>query len=191
MAQAIKVNYTQLGLDNLLPQFSNATRIRGLVTSFLDEMAPTQDTAFQVRDETGLTTAVGVQLDSIGLLIGVLRGGLTDDEYREAINRQIALNHATGSPSSIIDLVRLVTGSEEVTYTEYYPAEVHISVQGGNTLPANFLDLVTPAGVGSFYSVAPEDEVVWVPSEEDALMSEGVLPEEGAVTNVVILEDIN
>lgn len=191
MALAEKVDYSESGLNNLLPQFDSATRLRALVTSFLDEMAPTQDTAFQVRDETGLFTAIGVQLDIIGKLIGVLRGGLSDDAYREAIRGRIALNRANGSPASLINLVRLVTGSEDIAYAEYYPAEAHISVQGGDILPDNFLDLVTPAGVGSYYSVAPSNRIVWTPSEEGQPRENGVLPEEGEETNLVMLEDIN
>lgn len=179
------------GSARLLPQFSKSTKLQGLLESLLGGAQPTEDTLFEVMSKTGIDTATGVQLDLIGKLLGLRRSDKTDEVYRTSLYAQIALNSAKGSPESIINLTKIVTGSEQVTLSEVYPAEVHVNVVGGLDPQDNFLDLVSPAGVGSYLSKVPEGSIYWLVSEEGEEQSAGVLPEEGDEAGHAIAEEIN
>ena len=176
------------GEARLLPQFERSTKLKGLLRSLLGEVQPTEDVLLQVMSQTGIDTAVGVQLDTLGKLLNVSRGSSDDDEYRTRLYSQISLNSANGTPENIITLVRLVTGSQDVVLNEYFPAEAHVQVRGGNPVPEGFLDLVSPAGVGTFLATAPAAGNVWEPSEVGSPMGVGVLPDVGDATDFVMLE---
>lgn len=179
------------GEERLLPQFNKSEKIKGLLKSLIGAAQPTEDTLFKVMQETGIDTATGVQLDVIGKLLNVPRGTKNDTNYREFLYGQVAVNSANGTPENIITLVRLVTGSQDVALSEYFPAEVHIQVTGGVNIPEGFLDLVSPVGVGTYLATIPELATQWVVSEEGQERSAGVLPEEGDEAGHVIAEEIN
>lgn len=191
MAVVERTDIAENGLSRLLPQFSESTKLRGLVKSLLTGIQPSEDTLFEVLEYTGIETAVGDQLDVIGKLMVVNRDGDNDEDYRDRIYSKIIVNAAKGTPESMLSMVRLATGSDDIILNEYFPAEVHILVQGGRELPDDFLYLASPLGVGTYVSVADEDDVVWTPSEEGFAMLKGVLPEEGETTNMIIAEEIN
>lgn len=101
-------------------------------------------------------SAVGVQLDQIGRLVGEPRYGRADDAvYRRAIRLRIFVNGSSGRPEDIIQIARFWTGFSVVDYFDLPQA----GSQGGNyriVIPGwtpddgslhAFLQSVSPAGV--------------------------------------------
>jgi hypothetical protein len=179
------------GEGRLLPEFSRSTKIKGLLKSLLATSQPTEVTLFEVMNKTGIDTAEGDQLDVIGKLLNLSRGGTTDTSYRAKLYAKIALNAATATPESIINLTRVVAGTEEVTLSEVYPAELHVNIKGGREAQSDFLDLVSPVGVGSYLSTVPEGKTHWLVSEEGSEGPKSVLPEEDEESDMIIAEETN
>jgi hypothetical protein len=191
MSEIEETDIASNGEARLLPEFSKSTKLKGLLKSLLTSSQETEITLFDVMNKTGLDTAVGQQLDVLGNLINLSRQGKTDTVYRARLYSKIALNAAKASPESILDLTRVVTGTEEVNLSEVAPAEVHVNVVGGREIQDDFLDLVSPIGVGSYLSTVPEGKTYWLVSEEGSEGPQSVLPEEDEESNMVIAEETN
>jgi hypothetical protein len=101
-----------------------------------------------------LYTAVGVNLDGIGLIVGIERApDQSDDDYREAILFQIEANRSSGTPEDLIRALKFFTKANKVDYFDQFPAG-YIMATDGFVFPVPPSDLVTamqslsPAGVG-------------------------------------------
>jgi hypothetical protein len=89
-----------------------ANQIQDLETVFLDLMT-----------ETRIDSAEGVQLDRIGKIIGLERGGASDELYRDLLSAQIAVNLASGTIPEILTILNLILGDEvDLVLREYFPA---------------------------------------------------------------------
>jgi hypothetical protein len=179
------------GEARLLPEFSQSSKIKGLLKSLLGVVQTTEDTLFDIMNNTGIDTAEGAQLDNIGKLLRVSRDGHTDTQYRLNLYSKISINSSRANPESVLTLSRFVTGSNEVTLGETYPAEFHVNIVGGRAAPDGFLDIVSPIGVGSYLSTVPSNTEYWVVSEEGEEGTAGVLPEEGDESGHVLAEEVN
>ena len=100
-----------------------------------------------------LYTAVGVQLDGIGQIVGLARTiGQSDTDYREDIIFQIEANKSSGTPEEVIAALVFFTDADSVRYAEFYPAGYIMSTDGF-VFPNNPSELVqaiqhlSPAGV--------------------------------------------
>jgi len=97
-----------------------------------------------------IENAFGLSLDGIGEIIGELRAGREDDEYRAAIKFRIGINISSGQPETIISVTKSATEASFVQYQEIYPAKVLLTVNGG--IPPSGLKIaiqkILPAGVG-------------------------------------------
>lgn len=63
----------------------------------------------------GINTAVGVQLDQVGSLVGQARLGLDDDDYRRYIRARIVVNRSNGKYEQLIQICRLVINDPAAT----------------------------------------------------------------------------
>jgi hypothetical protein len=125
------IDITQQGLDRMLSQWSGKPNITGLFQSYLDNIQPVEDALQQLLDERGIDTAIGVQLDVLGLIIGVERLGRNDTEYRAALKVQIAINNADGTEPNITGVLLLLTGLSDFSYQEVFPAAYTVSFGEG------------------------------------------------------------
>ena len=73
-----------------------------------------------------LATAVGVQLDVIGVELNFARNGQTDTQYRASLYLQASLNFSLGTPENLISVLRDVLGCTNIAIGFYYPAKVWI-----------------------------------------------------------------
>jgi len=77
-------------------------------------LAPANDLAaamLAVLTQRNVDTAVGVQLDVIGVIVGRARDGVSDDEiYRRYVRAQISANKSNGSVNDVQKVARLVIG---------------------------------------------------------------------------------
>ncbi|HEY3802246.1 MAG TPA: hypothetical protein VGL61_06540 [Kofleriaceae bacterium] len=61
-----------------------------------------------------MTDAVGAQLDVLGKIVGQVRLGSSDDDYRRYIQARIAANRASGKREELINVAKLVLSDPTV-----------------------------------------------------------------------------
>lgn len=78
--------------------------------------------------QRGLYTAVGVNLDRIGQIVGLDRQGEGDSRYRELIIAKIAENDSDGTGNNLLRVANLMIGSigEAHGIVERFPAKVRM-----------------------------------------------------------------
>jgi hypothetical protein len=120
--------------------------VRVLTTPFQD----LEDTLQQLFTERNVNTAVGVQLDAIGKLVGRDRNGITDDEeYRRQIRAQIATNKSDGTTEDLITVADLLIFDDNaiIIIRNQGVAAVEVTIAGieADTLQALLLDFLKRA----------------------------------------------
>lgn len=105
------------------------------ITAFLTALvSPYQELelAFrQLRDERGLGTAVGKQLEDIGKLVGQEREGLDDATYERYIRARIKTNRSSGLTEELIEITDLILFDDAayINVMHHYVATVVISIE--------------------------------------------------------------
>lgn len=131
--EGIISNICELALLQLIEQFEDSTNLKNLICELLKRLQDQEYVLNDLKVLTGINFATGTQLDTIGYIVGLPRGDVSvsnDDEYRNLILTQISINQSSTTPISVINAVKLVTGSDNVQYNEYYPAGILIYVNG-------------------------------------------------------------
>lgn len=90
---------------------SNA--IEKLVDSYANELQAIDTAATQLLVLITVDSAVGVQLDGLGQIIGVDRNGLTDEQYRSLLRSYIRVNSSGGTIEQLNEIIRLATNTTE------------------------------------------------------------------------------
>lgn len=81
-----------------------------------------------LNNVTDLTiNAVGVQLDTIGIILNVDRNGEADAEYRIRLQGEAAKLAKSGEPETVIDAYKLVTVANRILLVEFSPATVELT----------------------------------------------------------------
>lgn len=153
MAVVQTVNQTALGKERLVDRWTEKANVQGLVEAIMQNIQVIESIYRQLLDERSVYTAIGVQLDNIGVIVGEARAGKDDGAYRQSILNQIAINAADGTAESILSLLRVITQSSQSRIFEHYPAALIAHVNGTPTNEAaNTLQGITSAGVHSVLS---------------------------------------
>jgi hypothetical protein len=99
-------NYVTLGLSRFTSRFSGtaAPNVQALAMAWLTEFQGIENAAFGVIYGRLLKYAVGETLDELGDLVGQLRGGLPDNQYRIAIGLKILANASSGTPEDLLEI---------------------------------------------------------------------------------------
>lgn len=119
------------------------TNLQKLIKSFALSIQDVEDTLEELRSQRNIDTAVGVQLDGLGQILGLERlDGEDDEDYRERLKFQIFVNQGTGTPEEVIAILTFLTNATRVRYIEYYPAAYQM-ITNGTTFPDPPEDLVT------------------------------------------------
>lgn len=152
---------------DLLPvQFKDSENLIKLLAIFLDqveELNLSQQTL--ASESTDLEAASGYQLDLIGNLLGVIRLGMNDVDYRDAIRFGISVNTGSGTTEDVIGFLQTITKASKIRYWEHYPACVVLETNGTNIPKAipSTLDNVTPAGVQTGGVIVVKDNICFRP----------------------------
>jgi hypothetical protein len=151
-------------------QYEESTYFRDLLRVLIGALH-TQITLEEIEDvlqayktELVLPTAVGGQLDILGVILGCPRVGMTDAEYRFRLYIQIGINTSNGLPGQLITLADLVWSPDWVQLLEAYPGNtarcfflcVRLAA-GGTAPPAEITDWIqkwAPAGVQAWFTSA-------------------------------------
>jgi len=152
-------DYVVRGLAHLPSQFQDSPIYKELLTIYLEEFQEIEDTIQQILLQTNVDDAEGVQLDNIGEHLGKRREGLTDTDYRVALNIQKILNAGEGRFHTALQMWRTVMGSNTVTMQEEFPAGVALYSDVGaptltqlNTFTQTLPITVTASIVASYSS---------------------------------------
>ena len=89
--------------------------ITKLLTALVTPHQPLEDAWQQLRLLRSVDTAVGVQLDMIGEIVGQERGGMVDDDYRRFVRARIAANISDGRVFDLIKVATLVVNDDDTT----------------------------------------------------------------------------
>lgn len=145
-----KTTLTTEGLDNLVQQFKSKENLEAFLTAFLDQCQDVENASFELIDERTLDAAVGAQLDGIGEIVGLDRGGLSDEDYRTRLRVQIRINKSDGTIDTLLGIVALLE-NDPLELTEYYPAAMEIFVIEIQSDPETLARIIADArwaGVG-------------------------------------------
>lgn len=152
-------NHIQRAISLLAAQFQetkpddSATNLQKLLSVLVASAQDLEDVNWQLYSQRWLNTAIGVQLDGIGEILGLPRNlGESDESYRERLRFQAFINRSTGTPEEIIFVLSTLTQATNVIYTELYPAAFQLYTNGAvfpnppSTL-VNVIKQISPAGV--------------------------------------------
>lgn len=145
-----KTNRVTEAQANLIDQFRAHVNIDALVKALAQQSQELENASFEVLFNTLIPTAIGEQLDGLGEIVGVERGGLIDSDYRVRIGAQILLNVSSGTTPELIELA-VALGAPGVVVTEVYPAKIELEAPAplinGEEI-GSVLDTAVSAGVG-------------------------------------------
>lgn len=94
--------------DRLPTQHAGKTKIEALLTALVTPMQAIEDALWQLLTERQIDTAIGTQLDDIGLIVGEDRQGKTDDDYRRFLRARISVHKSRGTAEDILTVAQLV-----------------------------------------------------------------------------------
>ena len=170
MPEPVFIDQTELGLSRMLSQWSDKKNITGLFKSYLENIQPLEEMWQQLLNERDIYSAIGAQLDVLGLIVGEPREGLDDDQYRIAILNRIAINSSDGTPPKVLEILRLLSNSQDVNLFEYFPASVYYYTAG-------FISQATPITMDNA-SAAGVSVRVMFDAGGDSFVGAGITQEE-------------
>jgi len=132
----------------LIEQFEESESIRKFVSIFVRPLQETELVASQLLKCRNLDNATGDRLDIAGEIVGVERGSLNDNDYRNIIKLYIMLNRSCGEPEILITALKSFTKASAVHYFESYPAKVIIEFISPFTPDPNLETMLQKLAVG-------------------------------------------
>lgn len=125
----VKTSYVQhenYALDRLLYQYKAAENLKAIVAKLAEQSQDEEDTLQDVMSYENLAIAVGEQLDGYGAVLGVSRGTMADDAYRNMIYLKIFENFSEGTAEDLIHIYGSFTRAEFVQVMELSPATISL-----------------------------------------------------------------
>jgi hypothetical protein len=120
MADPYQPDHAGEAEGELLVQFRSKPSIVGFIRGLVAPIQTLEDDAWDLRADRLLTTAAGVQLDVLGRLVGEVRGGLSDADYRKFIGARILINTSGGNPDRQIEVFRIIAGPKTAGTAVWY-----------------------------------------------------------------------
>lgn len=147
-------DHIQRGLNRLISQYRESENLRSLITGLTQGIQVLEDATNEVCTELDVFSAIGTNLDNVGVIVGATRlPGESDLSFRARILATITLNVSEGQPEAVINGFNLLRGTSFVLYEEFFPGEVSLSSssafvddQDRNTTFLT-IDNILPAGV--------------------------------------------
>lgn len=141
MSLTEKTNIVTEGQGLLLSQFQDSPNLKNFLGLFLDVYQGLEADLFDVKEGFDVDTAVGAQLDVLGAIVGIDRGGRTDSAYRPLVKARILINSSSGLYEEIIQFTKLLVGSAfTTTFTEQFPKGLEIQINGASA-PVSSTDI--------------------------------------------------
>jgi hypothetical protein len=168
-------NFSQRAIALLAGQFQNTptptenTNLQNLIIALCEPATEIQTQIQNLINDRWINTAVGVQLDGLGEILGLARTpGQSDDSYRQALIFQIQLNVSSGTPEQVINALSFFTNGSKVKYVEMAPAAYLLETNAPATsfpIPqgslATAIQKLSPAGVEFAGLIATYDNLTF------------------------------
>jgi len=142
-----KIADYDVNLSLFLHQFRDSTKLQGIIKAANKSANDIETALFEIRDNFYLDTAIGIQLDILGIIFSEDRLGRDDNAYRIALKKKASLNYS-GEPESIIEVLQSIYEGTFVNYRPYYPAKFYID---SDAIVSNIgLNKISPSGVQGY-----------------------------------------
>lgn len=160
---AKKTTITAEALANLIEVLKGKPNLSVLASAFLDQLQDVENASFELIDERTIDASVGIQLDRLGQIIGLARGGLSDDDYRSRLKAQIKINRSSGTVEELLEILALLE-TQTLELTQSPPAGFTITVIQPTADPDLLALIIRDAkagGVGGdlHITLSPDSEV--------------------------------
>lgn len=99
--------------SRLLYQYRTPNML-ALVAAFVAGAQGLEDAIYALDAGRQLATARGKQLDLLGEMFGARRLGMTDSDFRIALQGTIAKNNSDGTARTVAGIIKLLTGADAV-----------------------------------------------------------------------------
>lgn len=164
---APETDHVNTGLARLTEQYKDKPRMKGLLQSYLNQIQDLEDAAWSVMWGYNIYKAVGVQLDTLGAIVGEARQGLTDTEYRAMLFVRILINLCNSTVPEILTIFERFYPGAQYELIQYDYAYFSLRVVGViPESPSSYrfnqvLQTVKAGGVRAdlIYQTVPETEV--------------------------------
>lgn len=158
-------NHVEVAI-NRLPSQHRKPKIEAFVRSIVEPLQDLETAFLQLLTERAINTAVGVQMDVIGRIVGQTRNGLDDDTYRFRLKTRVLINRSEGTREQLIQIMvfALLPSVGRIEIRNEYPAAISVALFD---LPIDsvldkelfsFLRQGTAAGVRVTFSSSADDE---------------------------------
>lgn len=147
-------------LSLFLTQFQDSTKLNGIMTAAYNRANDIETALFEIRDEMGLSTAVGDQLDIIGKIFDEDRLGRSDSEYRTILQLKASTVYS-GEPEAVIEILKSLFEATYVHYHPSYPGKYYVVTD--LSITSETINPISPAGVEGahgFYIIDQEDNYI-------------------------------
>ena len=171
MSELVQItDYEERGIERLLSQFRNKTRIEAVIKAAAEAIQTVEDLNYDLINTTRFETAEGVHLDHWGAIVGEERGGLSDDDYRLFISARILVNISEGTADELIQVFDLIDGDATVHFAQllYAAYEIYTYRDPGDNLSqplknriSAMMESMRPAGVAGQLIEVPDSYFGW------------------------------
>lgn len=134
----------------MLSQFSDSTLLKAIQDVVCSQIQELEDVIFDVMlKNNNIDLGEGVQLDLIGRIVNRKRNGFSDEDYKDLLRLQIAINNSQGNPEPITSTIQKITGSTFIQVQENFPAGIDFIIGDANINPdlLPLIEGVASAGV--------------------------------------------
>ena len=139
MSITVITDHNQEAINRLLGQFRNKDNIEDLLTIFTEQIQDLETCNTQLVTLRLLGTASGVQLDQFGKVVGQLRGGRNDEDYRIVLAGKIGVNNSEGTAEELISTFHTYSDISDFQYFPYYPAACQIITDSIPVYPGEWI----------------------------------------------------
>ena len=145
------MSLTTEALGRLAGQFQATPKLKGMLEAIIGPLDDVLTDIDALKNQRWIDTAIGLQLDGCGEIVGELRQGRDDDAYREAIRFRVFVNISNGTPNDLMRGLAYLVGGDDEQYLEAYPATSILFTDGADVptgIQVQIQDLA-PAGVST------------------------------------------
>jgi hypothetical protein len=172
------MSLTTEAIDRLAGQFQQSPKIKGMLEAVVGPLDAVLVDIDALKNERWIDTAIGVQLDNCGEIVGEKRLGRDDDAYRAAIRFRVFVNISNGTPSDMQQALAFLVGGDDRQYLEVYPATVMLFTNGA---PGTYIEKFERPGPATYI----DGGVLKYAAVDEPRYQDGVLLVEGEATNLL------
>jgi len=143
------MDYVSIARVRLAGRINQKPLVEALAVSLPKQLTIVEATLDQLKNERSIDTAIGIQLDKVGEIVGEPRNGRDDETYRQYIRFRVFINVSKGRPHDVIYATRFATQGDDIQYQEFFPAQVVMFSDGyaASKDTPTLLQDVSPAAV--------------------------------------------